>query len=424
MVQMLRRWARNLPTLILSFALALAVWITAVTQEDPNLNQLYPQPVQVEVVSLDPSLVLTSMSPRQVSVRINAPQSIWNRLYSETGLITAVVDLSGLGTGTHRVPVKVQPAAGVRPIEIVSTTPQNISVTLENLASHSFAIHMDITGNPAVGFQAGNASLSSTTADISGPQSLVESVKEVRASLNLAQANENIDRSVTLQPLDANLQVVNGVTVNPSEVTVQVPITQRYGYRNVAVKVVVQGQVALGYRLTYISVTPVAVTVFSADPTIVDGLPGYVETQPVDLAGVKTDIEAQVQLNLPSGVSVVGNQPVLVQIGVTPIESNLTMSSLPVKVTSLAPNLAAQVSPPNVDVILSGALPILDTLTPADVSVIVDLTGKEVGTYQVTPTVKLKNQDLVVVSVQPSTVEVQVIVAPTPTPTPRPTPKP
>jgi hypothetical protein len=55
---------------------------------------------------------------------------------------------------------------------------------------------------------------------------------------------------------------VTGVNISPAQVSVRKAISQRGGYRNVVVKVIVDGQVARGYRVTNISVFPPAVTVF------------------------------------------------------------------------------------------------------------------------------------------------------------------
>ena len=68
------------------------------------------------------------------------------------------------------------------------------------------------------------------------------------------------------------------------------------------------------------------------------------------------------------------------------------------------------------DVILSGPLPILNTLTRQDVHVVVDLSGLGPGAYQLTPTVQILASNVTVESLLPGTVE--VIVAPNVTLTP------
>ena len=199
---------------------------------------------------------------------------------------------------------------------------------------------------------------------------------------------------------------------------------QRGGYRDLAVKVVVRGQVASGYRLTDISVFPPVVTVFSADPNVVATLPGVVETQPLDLQNANEDITTRLDLNLPEGVSVVGEQTVLIQAGISPIESSITLSNEVVQVTGLPEGLTAQVLPATVDVILSGPLPLLDTLTRQDIRVTVDLTGLTAGTHQLTPRVEILIADVVVESILPGTVEVTLAPSGTPYPLPTPTPTP
>jgi YbbR domain-containing protein len=93
---------------------------------------------------------------------------------------------------------------------------------------------------------------------------------------------------------------------------------------------------------------------------------------------------------------------------------------LPVETLGLPPNLAAVISPATVDVIVTGPLPVLDTLTADSFRVVVNLTGLEVGTYQIRPLIDLVPDQINVVSILPETVEVTIEPAPTSTPTPTP----
>jgi YbbR domain-containing protein len=86
-----------------------------------------------------------------------------------------------------------------------------------------------------------------------------------------------------------------------------------------------------------------------------------------------------------------------------------------VEVVGLPAGTTAQVSPAMVDVILSGPLPLLDTLTRQDVHVTVDVTGLGAGTHQLTPKVEVLISNVAVESLLPGTVEVILTVIPTPT---------
>jgi YbbR domain-containing protein len=242
----------------------------------------------------------------------------------------------------------------------------------------------------------------------------------VRAMVDISQVQESINRVVTLQVLNSNEQAVNGVTVSPDRVTVSQAITQRGGYRNVVVKVLPVGKIVSGYRLTNIVVSPPAVTIFSSDPHLVNDLPGYIETAPLNLTGVKDDFDTRLTLNLPKGVSVVGESTVLVQVGVATIEGSITISFNKVEVVGLPEGLVGKVSPETVDVIVSGPLPVLDLLRSENLRVYVDMKDAKVGIYQRTPKVELAVGEVRVDSILPGNVEVIVSQAPSPTPSPTP----
>ncbi len=71
-MNVLRQFIKLLPTLGLSFALALAVWITAVTSADPSIVQLYPPQVPIEITGQSSDLVLVDPSGRIAGVGYNA----------------------------------------------------------------------------------------------------------------------------------------------------------------------------------------------------------------------------------------------------------------------------------------------------------------------------------------------------------------
>lgn len=405
MIEFLRRLVRLLPSLITAFVLALAVWISAVSSSDPLVERTYPNPLPIEIIGQDPGLVITSTIPSSVTVVLGAPQSIWNQLTTETGSVRAFLDLSGLEAGSHTVPVKVQISA--RPVRKIAQSPQTITVTLERLASKEFPIRVVTRGSPAVGYTADTPTLSQTSVTVSGPESQVNRVAEVQAVLDISQATETISRTINLVAVDVNDNPINGLSLLPDRVTVRQNISQRFGYRNVVVKVVVLGQVASGYRLTNISVFPPAVTVFSADPQIVSDLPGFIETEPLNINGLKDDLDISLSLNLPPGVSVVGDQTeVLVRVGIAAIESSLTLPNIPVEITGLQPGLSAVISPETITVIISGPVALLDRLRATDVRAVVDLTTLSEGTYQIEPEVEILIAELKAESLLPESVEV------------------
>ncbi len=80
---MLRWISENYRTFLWAFALALAVWISAVTSADPDETKALPSPVTVQIIGQDPGLILNSDVPREVEVTLRAPHSIWTMIEAD-----------------------------------------------------------------------------------------------------------------------------------------------------------------------------------------------------------------------------------------------------------------------------------------------------------------------------------------------------
>ena len=410
------RWlATNLRTFFLAFALALAVWVIAVTASNPDETQTYPTPIPIEFIGQDPGLIMTGEDvPQKVDVTLRASHSIWQNLLSGESSIHAVVDLTGLGSGTHAATVQLQ--IGARPVRIISVNPASFDVSLEAQVSRSMAIHLMLSGQPATGYQAGEPTLDPAGVTVSGTKSIVSQIDHVQAALDLTNTRQNISETIPLQAVDKDGNTISGAAILPDTVKVSLSVVQQGGYRDLAVKVMTVGNPASGYSLTSVSAFPPIVTVYSANSSTIDAMPGYVETSPLDLSGATQDIQERLGITLPPGVTLIGEQTVVVTVGIASIQSSRTISYSPVEMVGQAKGLSAHLSPQTVDVILSGPLPVLDSLLFSDVHVQVDLTGLAPGTYQLTPKVSINKQNVIVESILPGTVEVVITGMGTPTP--------
>lgn len=411
----MRMFAKNVRTFLLALALGVSVWVSAVSAADPDEVRAFPDPIPLEVLGQDPSLVLTSEIPPTVEVTLRAPRSVWDALTARDDSVRATLDLSGLSAGTHVRPVQVM--VSERPYQIVRTNPASVSLDLESLANQSFPLVLSLSGQSAAGYQAGDATMELTEVAISGPESLVRQAARARVLINLDGIRESIDEALPIEVVDAQNNILTGLTINPESVRVNIPISQQGGFRDVAVKVIVQGQQAAGYRIENISVFPPVVTVFADDPELVNALPGVVETLPLDLQDRKEDISTRLSLNLPENITIVGASTVQVQVSISPIQTSLTLLNQPINVIGLSEGLSAQVFPQSVDVIISGPVPVLDVLQSQDITVSVNVTELEIGVYQLTPEVNYSVENVSVQSILPGTVEVVIALPSTPTPT-------
>lgn len=402
----IRKFIRSLPTLLTALVFATAAWAFSVTQADPTETRTYPRPLSMEIIGLDPNLMIINEISQQVNLAIRAPASIHTQLENDINLIDVLLDLSGLEAGVHTLTPQVN--VGLSPAEVVRITPSSVFFKLDSVITRNYPIEITMIGNPTIGYEVQTPELSDETVNISGPQSLIDNIANVVAEISIADASENIQRVIELTPLDADEVPVTGVTFSPATIRVTIPVTQRGGFRTVVVKIVTSGQIASGYRLTNIFAMPPTVTIFSANPNLVETIPGFVETTPINLNAASEDIEIRVALNLPEGINVVGSQNVTVQIGIDPIQSSIGFTNIPIQIEGLEEGLQAEISPENVDIFLSGPLPLLDELDQDFILVLIDLSDRGVGTYQLAPEVWLEDDQITVDAVLPSSIEVTI----------------
>lgn len=410
MLSRLRSFTKLFPLILLSIIVALAVWILAVTSSDPSETRQYPGSVPIEIIGQSTNLVVTNELPDSVTINLRAPNSIWESLNEGKGNVRAFIDLSSVSSGETSVPVQVQ--VGIKPVEIVSFSPQEVDLVLEPLSSKQFDIMVVTRGALPVGYQTAEPELSVKQAVVSGAESRVAQVVEVRATVDLSQVRSDINQTITLQPVDVNGLLVRDVIVTPEEITLMQSVSQRGGYRNVVVIVVTEGQVRQGYRLSSITVNPPTVTVYSTDTSIVDALPGSIETRVISLIDRQEDFTETVELNLPANLQVIGSTQVEVKVDIEPVVSSIALSDIPMEEIGLASNLTADFLPELANIIITGPLPALDTLFVSDVRVMIDLTGYLPGTYLITdPILTLNIPGLTIESISPETFEVTISAA-------------
>ncbi len=402
----------NLTTLFVSILLAVVIWVSAVTAANPNIETDLVVPLVVQNQPDD--ITLIDEVPPTASLKILAPQTVIEQIQQDD-LIAASINLSGLESGTYRFPVILNYPDQVRPIRVLEYTPRQLELTLGKITDRQLPLDIQVIGEPAIGYKTGKLEWRRGMVTVSGREDLVEEVTSVVGVLDISDASETVAREVSLQPRDENDQLVENLTLEPNSIRVTQVINLQGGYRNVAVNVVTEGLVEPGYRPTSITPAPPSVMVFSEDPQLVEQLPGYVNTKPLDLTGVDNYLETILELDLPQGVTVVGDPTVLVQVNVTPLETNVLVAR-EIEVIGLLPGLTAEVSPQQVSIRISGPVPTLDNLTLRDIRVIVDLTNYEAGIHTVTPTVEILPTDVVLEDISPTTVEIRIESGPTPTP--------
>lgn len=364
----------------LSVVLAFGLWIIVTDAENPTRTRVLPVDLEVQPVRLEPDVaVANELQP--VRVRIRVEEDVFESLTAAD--FEATVDLDGFTIGVYNEPVEVRPTTSRGNLRVEEVLPNEIEVVLAQLVTKRVPIVVSPVGEPPVDYEMSSPEADDESADVSGPQDLVEQVTQATGTINVDGRTETIDQAVRLEPRDARGNLVQGVSVDPALTDVRVEIDAvTYTRAVVVVPRIDRNTVpAPGYNVVGVSVDPVTVTV-SGSQEYIEGA-STIDTQPISVDGATDDLVKVVSLDLPSGVTVLGNVNVTVTILVSPSEGRITLT-LPVAVENLAAGLAVAGALPNVVVTLEGPTPDLLGLSGANVSATINLEGREPGTHQVT----------------------------------------
>jgi len=399
----------NSPLMALALILAALAWVVAVEEEDPTLEERYPQAIPVVLSEPPEGMIIVGEFEESVQFTVRAPESVWRSLRVED--FTAAVDLASLGAGVHQIPV--QWTLNKHPSRVVLVEPEYITLELEPEAERSVPVRVEVQGEPTLGYIVQTPVVTPHQVTVSGPSTHVSQVVEAVARVSVEDASADVEGRFRLLLQDGAGQTVPYVTSALERVNVRIPIELSVYYRPLVVKVVLKGQFASGYRITEISVEPPSVTVFGV-PSVIAALPGFIETEPIDLEGAQSDVIVRPALNVPPNVSVIIDEQPVVRVSIEPIQSSMTVAITPT-IQGLDPAYTATVSPETVEVILSGPMPLLETLEADDVRIVLDLFDLLPETHQIEPQIVVP-EGTTAQSINPATVQVEISVAPTPTP--------
>lgn len=396
------------PSALLAILLAISVWIVAITQKDPTEERRFTNTVTVELRGLDDGMVMTNLLPETVNILMRAPVSTWQKIINRRIAAKAIIDVTGLSTGDHTVPIQIEIDSS--PIQITSYAPQTVKVSLEKYETRSFDIAVSEVGEIPTAFRADEPIIEPASVEISGPVSQLDQIDKVRVVLDVTNATESITKTLPPAAINHAGAVINaGLKYATDKIKVTLPISLRGGYRVVVVKAITTGATLSGYVLDGLTVNPTVATIYSSDPKLIEQLPGFIETNLIDLSEYTEETNVKVGLKLPASVSLVGDQTVNVTVRVSPVEGSRTISDVPVYTIGVEDGLFATVSPGMIDVYLTGPQAILEKLSVKDFYAVIELQDKTVGQHQVTPQIDISAfPGLKIQSVSPVTIDVSI----------------
>jgi len=407
--KVVRTLISNISSALLALLLAVVVWVVAVYEKSPPRTGLFPTAIPLKVINLGQGLLISGTLPQECKVQLRALASTWDQLVPED--LEATLDLGQLQAGEHEVPIQITTLDPE--VVLLGSEPAQVTIALEETDSRKVRVKVKVLDEESIplGYTSHLPVVSPEQVTISGPKRLVAQVTDAAVEVSIKNARENVVKQEAPVLQDSAGNRVQGLTISPTTVTVSVLIERQVGYRDVTVRAVTEGAPAAGYWISNISAEPALVTVYGQQ-SVIEGLPGYLDTQPISIQDATRDVIQRTALALPEGVLVLGDgagkEGIVVQISIEPLLGGQTIHR-ELEIQNLRVGLQATPSLTSVDIILYGPLPALQELKTEDVQAVLDLFGLPRGTHKVTPKVILpEGLGLEVKSIVPDIVEVTI----------------
>jgi YbbR domain-containing protein len=232
----------------------------------------------------------------------------------------------------------------------------------------------------------------------------VNKVSQVRARISLANASGSFQELLPLEALDDLGRPVSGLTLQPAQAQISVTIQRRLNALDVGVRAITENSPPAGYWLSDLRVTPASLTL-QGDPSQLAELESYVDTLPIDISQASGDFTMDIPLNLPPSIQAVDSagitrKTVTVTARITPRQGDLVLTK-EVELLGSTRNIRLSIDPPEVELLLSGHLPLLNEIEtdPNLVQVFINLTDLKPG----------QNVDTVPTILAPGDIQIQVV---------------
>ena len=321
---MISKWMTKKSFLVvISFILTMALFVYA-SESSPSRqsaavsiqttsNTIGNVPVYVD---MDSQLYTVTGLPESVTLRIEGSSSSLLAVAGNASYRVKTPNLNELGTGKHMITLQVTGLpSGVKG----TVSPETVEIMIEKKATVELPVSVNVNrANLPGAYKSGQALVSPARVMISGPESLINQVENVLATVTVPENTKaDYTSSVAVQALDAIGKPL-ALKVEPEQVQVRVPITTN----SKKVPLVLTTTGSAGSQYTYQLKSDIKEVTILGAQEILDRLTAIPVV--VDVSQMTKTTTQAVKLTLPTGVDSVTPENISVEVVVTPTTTQTT----------------------------------------------------------------------------------------------------
>jgi YbbR domain-containing protein len=286
---------KNIMTKIVALVLATVLWLYVTNEQNPAVEISYQVPLEVRNLAED---AVVQDRPEIVRVKLKGPRNLIAGI--QTKDIKAYIDVKGLEEGKHTVEVRL-----LAPLDAVEVNPDKITLKIDKIVTKEVPVEIRLTGALPPDISVAKLTPDTEKVNIRGPRSTLDTVSRVLASIDAKGHTTSFTAEVPLTVLGRDGKEIEGLSPQTAQISVEVQLAQGKLKKLVDIKTVMTGEPAPGYALKGIQLLPEKIEI-AGSPQLIENIDA-ISTAPINLANISRDVDQEVKLQLPDGVSVVKN---------------------------------------------------------------------------------------------------------------------
>ena len=381
--------------ILLSAVIAFGLWAYVITVDQPESEKIYydiPVVLQNESILAERGLMITSERPT-VTLDLSGTRTNLNQLNESN--INVIANVASIVTpGTHELTYNVSYPGNIPSGSIVrkKSSPDMITLKVENKITKQIPVvpnYMGTTVPDGLVADKENMILDHAMIEVSGPESVMDQITKAMILVDLKDQTQTIvgEYAYTLcnnadEPVDSQL-----VTTNVELVNLTLPI-QRVKEITLELNVIEGGGATA--LTSVIDIQPRTIRI-SGSEALLDDL-DTLQLGTVDLSTLEGSTTLNFDIVLPEGVF---NETGISEAVVEVKFPNLKVQSFSVNnifLQNVPEGMAAELITQVLEVKLRGPVALMENITEANITAIVDLSQASTGTDKFTVQILLDNE--------------------------------
>lgn len=406
----MKSWTNNLGMKLISVPLAFLIWIIIINIDDPSISRTFPN----VVIELQNPEAIASLGKvyeiaegSTATVTVTGRRSVVDKIRNTDLKVTA--DLKQM-TAFNKLDVEVSCEKYSYVDLSFSTKPKMLTVSLEDKLTKQFKVNIETTGSIDDNYYVGSLEAKPKMIEVSGAQSVVESIADVRVVVPLNEETESFKQTkLTPKAYDASGKEIDSskLEFSDSSITVKVNVQNT---KVVPIEVKTVGTPVVGYGIVQTDFDPAQIKIAGTETALSRITVIPIE---VDVSNARATIEKEIILTdyLPEGVSIVGMMnSIAVKVTIEQMASKkITFTASDVEAVNIPEgmNFTYKESNRTYEVTVKGMEDELDALTAEGLGAYIDLSNLSEGSHLVAIKFNLDG-DFTVISTPTISIELSV----------------